>query len=167
MESKLKGLAVYLKYFAPGLVFVPLVVGLVVGWWLADGTYRPDFFRTAAEVIPVLLLALVVDMKSLTIDVSPITGPKAKGLLDAIVRVSEFQLNARVFLAAAIGVLAVVAGEIIALLVIGGDGEPSGKWEQGFVLGACFTGLAMVAVRGISVKWEATEGGHSADTETR
>ena len=153
MDSKLKGLAVYLKYFAPGLVFVPFVAGLVVGWWLASETYRLDFFRTAAEVIPVLLLALVVDMKSLSIDISPITGPRAEGLYDAIVRASEFQLNARVFLAGAIGVLAVVGGEVIALLVIGGDGEPSGKWEQGFVLGACFTVLAMVAVRGMSVKW--------------
>jgi hypothetical protein len=164
MDFSPKMLAMYFKYCAPGLVLVPLVVGLVVGWWLASGTYRPEFFRTTAEVIPVLLL---VDMKSLSIDISPITGPKAKGLLDAIVRATEFQLNARVFAAGAIGVLVVVTGEIISLLVVGGDGEPSGKWEQGFVLGACFTGLAMVAVRGISVKRRPTEGSHSGDTETR
>ncbi len=156
----------YFKYCAPGLVFVPFVAGLVVGWWLVSGTYQAEFFRTAAEVIPVLLLALVVDMKSLSIDISPLTGPKAKGFVDAVARATEFELNARVFAAAAIGVLIVVAGEIISLLVVG-DGEPSGKWEQGFVLGACFTGLAMVAVRGISVTGRPAGDGHSRDTETR
>lgn len=144
-------MAMLFKLAAPGLVFGPLIAGLIVGWWLAGGTYQPDFFRTSAEVIPVLLLALVVDMKSLSLDATAITGPKAKGLMDAITRATEFRISASVFAATAIGVLIVVAGEIVSLLVVG-SGGPSGKWEQGFVLGACFTGLVMVAVRGFSVK---------------
>jgi hypothetical protein len=142
--------AILFKLAAPGLVLIPLIAGLIVGWWLVGGTYKADFFRNAAEVIPVLLLALVVDMKSLSVDATAITGPKAKGLMDSITRVTEFRISASVFAATAIGVLIVVAGEIVSLLVVG-NGEPSGKWEQGFVLGACFTGLVMVAVRGFSV----------------
>jgi len=143
----------FIKPAAAGLmlVVVPLIAGLAVGWWFASEIYEAEFFRTAAEVIPILLLALVVDMRYLTLDATSITGPRAKGLRDAIQAVGRFYLSVSAFLAAAVGVVIVVVGEIMALLVVA-KGTPSGKWEQGFILAACFTALILVAARGIRVK---------------
>ncbi len=124
-------------------VTLPVVAGMIVGLQ-AGRIYPHAFFETAAQVIPVLLLALVVDLGAL-VGFPPIT-------LDISVQnLAKLEEALQGWLTAMLGVLTLIVGEIISLLAIA-NGHASWKWEQGVVLAACFAGLTMIGVRGVSLK---------------
>lgn len=134
-------------------ILVPGVIGLLVGWPLASGPYDFEFFRVAAEIIPILLLALVVDLKAFAIDLTP---SEELGLVSRIAEAFQKLIS---FTAAMFGLAIVLLGEVVSVMVVA-NGTPSGRWEQGIALGACFTALAMVGYRGISFVKPKSAGGN-------
>jgi hypothetical protein len=136
---------VYVKLAAPFVpIVLPGVIGLLVGWLLASEPYGPEFFRVAAEIIPILLLALVVDLKAFALDLRP---PEELGFFE---RLGELFDKLTSFTAAMVGLAIVLLGEVVSLMAVA-NGPPSGRWEQGIILGACFTALAMIGFRGVNI----------------
>ncbi len=127
-------------------VYIPAVAGWAVGTFVAGKTYGAEFFHVAAEVIPLLLLAVVVDLKAVSINLAEPDSDNWEEL--------EKQLETRLysmmsFGVALLGLIVLIAGEVVSLLVVA-EGA-SGKTPQGIVLAACFTGLAMVGTRGVVI----------------
>jgi len=120
-----------------------LVGGIVVGA-TASNPYPIRFFEAASQIIPVLLLALAIELRVFEF---PRIGPlfrralHADGLLDD--RVLELQrvLSDWVPLLAVLGTLIVAEGWALILL---GSGRSGWLLGQGIVLGAMFAGLAMI-----------------------
>lgn len=122
---------------------VALVAGIVVGA-TASEAYPIRFFEAASQIIPVLLLALAIELRVFEF---PRIGPlfrqvlHADGLLDD--RLLELQrvLSDWVPLLAVLGTLIVAEGWALILL---GSGPSEWLLGQGIVLGAMFAGLAMI-----------------------
>ena len=112
-------------------------------------TYSPSWFQITAQVIPVLLLALAVEVRAF--EFSPELRSRIRfnptSDLEAIKRrlenprVGEFVT--RLMLAPVLIILA--AGEILALNVIG-KGEAGSRLEQTVISGAIVAGLVMIGI---------------------
>lgn len=119
-----------------------LIGGIVVG--ATADAYPIRFFEAASQIIPVLLLALSIEMRVFEF---PRIGPLfrealgADSLLDD--RVLELQrvVSDWVPLLAVLGTLIVAEGWALILL---GDGPSDWLLGQGIVLGSMFAGLAMI-----------------------
>jgi hypothetical protein len=120
-----------------------LLAGVLVGA-TATRAYPIRFFEAASQIIPVLLLALAIELRAFEF---PRIGPlfrevlHAEGLLDDRMLDLQRVLSDWVPLLAVLGTLIVAEGWALILLSSG----PS-EWllGQGIVLGAMFAGLAMI-----------------------
>lgn len=119
-----------------------LLVGFAVG--ANARAYPIRFFEAASQIIPVLLLALAIELRVFEF---PRIGALLREALDAESLLDDylFELQ-RVFsdwvpLLAVLGTLIVAEGWALILL---GSGPSGWRPGQGIVLGAMFAGLAMI-----------------------
>jgi hypothetical protein len=119
-----------------------LIAGIVVG--TSAQAYPIRFFEAASQIIPVLLLALSIELRVFEF---PRIGPLFREVLDTDSLLDDrlFELQ-RVFsdwvpLLAVLGTLIVAEGWALILL---GSGPSGWRLGQGIVLGAIFAGLAMI-----------------------
>ncbi len=120
-----------------------LVAGIVVGA-TASRAYPIRFFEAASQIIPVLLLALAIELRVFEF---PRIGPLLRDALhsDSLLddRILDLQrvLSDWVPLLAVLGTLIVAEGWALILL---SNGPSDWLLGQGIVLGAMFAGLAMI-----------------------
>lgn len=144
---------------------VGFVIGLIVG--ATSAAYRRPFYEAAAQIIPVLLLVLAIEARYFRINLLSLAALRETFEADMkrvlredpafwkILRWSyAFQggllfryIQQRLLMALALGIL--VAGEVIAVLILGQPTlESTGL--QGLVLGALFAGLGAVGVAALT-----------------
>jgi hypothetical protein len=116
---------------------LPLIVGFVIG--LTADAYPPRFYEVTAGVIPVLFLALAIDLRVFRLSY----GKPKKWDENAGMRALEATSVLASWLIGSV-LIALVLGEMISLLAVGNETSP-GKIAQGVVLGGCFSGVAMIA----------------------
>lgn len=120
-----------------------LLAGTVVGA-TASRAYPIRFFEAASQIIPVLLLALAIELRAFEF---PRLGPLFRRALESGDMFGERTLELQrvlmdwVPLLAVLGTLIVAEGWALILLSNGPSGWLLG---QGIVLGAMFAGLAMI-----------------------
>lgn len=147
--------------YAAVVTVAACVVGVVVG--AASGAYEKAFYEATAQIIPVLLLVLAVEARFFRLDLVPFKDlrhsfetemKKALGdrpsLREAIRAALEIQTGesftyVQQRMSMAIVLAALVAGEVISILILGQPSLESGAL-QGIVTGATFAGLAAVVV---------------------
>jgi hypothetical protein len=144
---------------------VGFAIGLIVG--ATSGAYKKPFYEAAAQIIPVLLLALAIEARYFRINLLSLSTlretfeAELKRMLkddpsfwEVLRWPYPFQegplfryIQQRALMALALGIL--VAGEVIAILILG---QPSleSKWLQGLVLGALIAGLGAVVVAALT-----------------
>lgn len=144
---------------------VAFAVGLAVG--AISGAYETTFYEATAQIIPVLLLVLAVEARFFRIDLVPFEQVRAsfeaelKGALGEnpslrdVVRATRALQSGRSMayvqqrLLMALALLALVAGEVVSVLVLG-QPDLESRGLQGLVLGATFAGLGAVTVAALT-----------------
>jgi hypothetical protein len=147
---------------ATGAAFV---VGLIVG--AGSGAYEKEFYEATSQIIPVLLLVLAVEARFFRIDLVSLRelresfeaelkeslgdNPSRRDVVRAALELQNGRtiayIQQRLLLALALGAL--IAGEVISVLILGQPDLESGGL-QGVVLGATFAGLAAVVVTALT-----------------
>jgi len=128
-----------------------VLLGFLLGFAVTrrERPFSPDWFELAAQVIPVLLLALAVEIKVFEfspqlrrgIHFSPTTDPDVVKRRLRNPRLKEF--TGRLLLAPVLILL--ISAEVVALNIAGTRSVPSSS-DQGLVSGAIVAGLVMIAV---------------------
>jgi hypothetical protein len=158
--------------FPAAATAVAFVIGLGVG--VSSGAYEMAFYDAASQIIPVLLLVLAVEARFFRIDLVPFNQVRASfeaELKDAlgenpsprdVIRVAQALQSGRSMayvqqrLLMALALLALVAGEVVSILVLG-QPDLASSWLQGLVLGATFAGLGAVTVAALTGPMPAAE----------
>ncbi len=158
--------------FPAAVTVVAFAIGLGVG--VSSGAYEMTFYDAASQIIPVLLLVLAVEARFFRIDLVPFNQVRASfeaELKDAlgenpsprdVIRVAQALQGGRSMayvqqrLLMALALLALVAGEVVSILVLG-QPDLESSWLQGLVLGATFAGLGAVTVAALTGPMPAAE----------
>lgn len=151
---------------------VAFAIGLLVG--AGSGPYEKEFYEAVAQIIPVLLLVLAVEARFFRIDLVPFAQVRSAFKAELDEALGESALPGDVVRAArklqagpsfsyiqqrllmVLALLALVAGEVIAVLVLG-QPDLESRWPQGLVLGATFAGLGAVMVAALTGPMPAAE----------
>lgn len=144
---------------------IAFVIGVITG--AGSGAYEKAFYEATAQIIPVLLLVLAVEVRFFRIDLVPFKvlrqsfeaeveesmgeQPSLLKVLKAAFAIqtgrSIAYVQQRLLMVLVLAVL--IAGEVISVLILGQpDRESNGL--QGLVMGATFAGLAAVAVTALT-----------------
>lgn len=124
-----------------------LIVGGAVGT-LASQAYRAAFYEATAQIIPVFLLTLSIELRlfefsHLKVAWKALVGSIKNGA--SSMQITERALEVNVVVLFLVVLAALVAGEIASVLAIAHKHPPHSQIGQGIVLGACFSGVAMIA----------------------
>jgi hypothetical protein len=151
--TTLFSLAIRIAFPGPPLRFIPrlipvaaLLIGGAVGA-LGSQTYQVAFYEAAAQIIPVFLLTLSIELRFFEFSYLKVAR---KNLVSSIEnaapgqRITEQALEVNVLVLFLVVLAALVAGEIVAVLAIARSHPPNWRPSQGLVLGACFSGVAMI-----------------------
>jgi hypothetical protein len=159
--TNLFAFAIRIVFPGPQLRFIPrlipvaaLIAGGAVGV-LTSQTYKVAFYEAAAQIIPVFLLTLSIELRFFEFSHLKVAW---KALVKSIEngasgqQVTEQALEVNVLVLFLVVLAALVAGEIVAVLAIARHHAPSWKPSQGLVLGACFSGVAMIGYAALASK---------------
>ncbi len=152
--TSLFSIAIRIAFPGSPLRFIPrllpvaaLIVGGAVGA-LAPQVYPVTFYETTAQIIPVFLLTLSIELRLFEFSHLKVAW---KALVRSIndgassKQITEQALEVNVLVLFLVVLAALVAGEIVAVVAIARNHPPHWQPSQGIVLGACFSGVAMIA----------------------
>lgn len=120
-----------------------LIGGVIVGA-TAGRSYPIRFFEAASQIIPVLLLALAIELRVFEF---PRIGPLFREALDSDSLLDDRLLDLQRVLSDWVPLLAVLGTLIVAegwALILLSNGPSDWLLGQGIVLGSMFAGLAMI-----------------------
>lgn len=128
--------------FLPSLAF--LAASTIV--WSSRHIYSVSFYEVSAQVIPVLMLALALELRAFELPQRRYRFKAPQTLSEARKRISdpaqqEFSDRLRGLLV----LLAMIAAELLSLRSVAY--ESGGRFAQGFIVGSVAAGLAMIAIR--------------------
>lgn len=151
--TNLFSLAIKIAFPGPPLRFIPrlvpvaaLIAGVAVGV-LTSRTYKVAFYEAAAQIIPVFLLTLSIELRFFEFSHLKVAWKDLMGSIEIGAsgqQITEQALEVNVLVLFLVVLAALVAGEIVAVLAIARNHAPSWQPSQGLVLGACFAGVAMI-----------------------
>lgn len=161
LPTNLFAFAIRIVFPGPPLRFIPrlipvaaLIAGGAVGV-LTSQTYKVAFYEAAAQIIPVFLLTLSIELRFFEFSHLRVAW---KAFVKSIEhgasgqQVTEHALEVNVLVLFLLVLAALVAGEIVAVLAIARHHAPSWRPSQGLVLGACFSGVAMIGYAALADK---------------
>jgi hypothetical protein len=146
--------------------FLAFAIGLGVG--AKSGAYKITFYEATAQIIPVLLLVLAVEARFFRVDLVSLRqartsfeaelkqglgeNPSPRAVLATVQALQSGRSFAYVQqrLLMVLALLALVAGEVVSVLVLGQPELGSRELRQGLVLGATFAGLGAVTAAALT-----------------
>lgn len=153
LPTTIFSIAIRIVFPGPPLRFIPrlipvvaLIAGGAVGA-LAPHAYRVAFYEATAQIIPVFLLTLSIELRLFEFSRLKVAW---KAFVTSIKdgasskQITEQALEVNVLILFLVVLAALVAGEIVAVLAIARNHPPHWQPSQGIVLGACFSGVAMI-----------------------